>query len=270
MLHLIGQSGHSGNGDLVCGGSEGTYVISTCYNVITAETINLNEPRSYHTSWSTDSGVYLLGGQISNGNLLKSVEFINTSTSSVHSRVSGFQLRKSTSYACGISDYDDGSFIITGGRSEDDDYTTLVSKYSEQGWTEDLPRLKQGRRRHACGTYVDSNGSKIYLVTGGDSNEGHLDPNEGNLASTELLEKNGDGWILYENSLPRESFGLKGVSFNNEVFVSGGADIVFYEDSIFQFQKESKTFVIIGRMQQTRLQHALTIVKTDDYICYEL
>ena len=93
------RSGHSGHGDMVCGGSEGTDVISTCYNVITAETINLNEPRSDHTSWSTDSGVYLLGGQITNsGTLLKSVEFINTSTSSGHSRVSGFQLRKSTWY----------------------------------------------------------------------------------------------------------------------------------------------------------------------------
>merc|ERR1719450_1399648 len=57
------RSGHSGHGDLVCGGNEGTDVISTCYNIITAETINLNEPRSDHTSWSTDSGVYLVGGQ---------------------------------------------------------------------------------------------------------------------------------------------------------------------------------------------------------------
>ena len=92
------RSGHSGNGDLVCGGSEGTEVISTCYNIITAETINLNEPRRDHTSWSTDSGVYLLGGSGPNNTILKSVEFINTSTSSVHSRVSGFQLRKSRRY----------------------------------------------------------------------------------------------------------------------------------------------------------------------------
>ena len=91
------RSGHSGHGDLVCGGRDGADVIFTCYNFITAETISLNEPRSDHTSWSTDSGVYLLGGQ-STGTLLKSVEFINTSTSSVHSRVSGFQLRKSWRY----------------------------------------------------------------------------------------------------------------------------------------------------------------------------
>ena len=93
------RSGHSGHGDLVCGGTgNGHAVISTCYNVITAAIISLNEPRSDHTSWSTDSGVYLLGGSGPNNSILKSVEFINTSTSSVHSRVSGFQLRKSRRY----------------------------------------------------------------------------------------------------------------------------------------------------------------------------
>merc|ERR1712126_267060 len=99
----------------------------------------------------------------------------------------------------------------------------------------------------------DSNGNKIYLVTGGETNEDIF-------TSTELLEKNGDSWTLYENSLPRGLYGLRGVSFNNEVFVSGGTDTYCYEDSIFQFQKESQTFVNIGRMQQTRALHAVTIV----------
>ena len=96
------RSGHSGHGDLVCGGRKSDQYhfeqYHNCYNVITAETISLNEPRSDHTSWSTDSGVYLLGGSGPNNSILKSVEFINTSTSSVHSRVSGFQLRKSRRY----------------------------------------------------------------------------------------------------------------------------------------------------------------------------
>ena len=42
-------------------------------------------------------------------------------------------------------------------------------------------------------------------------------------ASTELLEKNGDSWTLYEKSLPRGLYALNGVSVNNEVFVSGGS-----------------------------------------------
>ena len=98
------RSGHSGHGDLVCGGRKSDQYhyeqYQNCYNVITAETISLNEPRSDHTSWSTDSGVYLVGGQGYHplGTFLKSVEFINTSTSSVHSRVSGFQLRQSWRY----------------------------------------------------------------------------------------------------------------------------------------------------------------------------
>lgn len=51
------------------------------------------------------------------------------------------------------------------------------------------------------------------------------------------------------------------------ILILGGVGVVSYEDSIFQFQKESQTFVIIGRMQQTRGHHAVTIVKTDDYVC---
>ena len=39
------------------------------------------------------------------------------------------------------------------------------------------------------------------------------------------------------------------------------------EGNIFQFQKESHTFVIIGKMQMARSDHAVTLVKTDDYVC---
>ena len=65
------------------------------------------------------------------------------------------------SFSCGISDDDDNSYIITGGETTDKGSNSLVSKYSEQGFMEDLPALKQQRRRHGCGTYVDSNGSKV-------------------------------------------------------------------------------------------------------------
>ena len=48
---------HTGDGNMVCGGS-----ISSCYNVATGDTINLLNERYWHTSWSTDDGIYLLGG----------------------------------------------------------------------------------------------------------------------------------------------------------------------------------------------------------------
>ena len=52
---------HTGDGNLVCGGFNNDY-ISSCYNVATGATINLLNGRSLHTSWSTDVGIYLLGG----------------------------------------------------------------------------------------------------------------------------------------------------------------------------------------------------------------
>ena len=63
------RSGHTGDGNLVCGGfgkvlGVGGH-ISSCYNVATGDTINLLNGRGYHTSWSTDAGIYLLGGDLS-------------------------------------------------------------------------------------------------------------------------------------------------------------------------------------------------------------
>ena len=54
---------HTGDGNLVCGGLDDDYnYISSCYNVATGATINLLNGRDGHTSWSTDAGIYLLGG----------------------------------------------------------------------------------------------------------------------------------------------------------------------------------------------------------------
>ena len=54
---------HTGDDNLVCGGSDsGADFITNCYNVATGDTINLLNGRYGHTSWSTDAGIYLLGG----------------------------------------------------------------------------------------------------------------------------------------------------------------------------------------------------------------
>ena len=42
------------------------------------------------------------------------------------------------------------------------------------------------------------------------------------ISSTELLEKNGTNWTLFEDSLPNKLVFLKTVSINNQIFVSGG------------------------------------------------
>ena len=59
------REGHTGDGSLVCGGQDddnGDY-LSSCYNLATGDTINLLNGRAHHTSWSTDGGIYLIGGQ---------------------------------------------------------------------------------------------------------------------------------------------------------------------------------------------------------------
>ena len=57
------RAGHTGDGNLVCGGQYEDYnYISSCYNVATGDTIKLLNERYWHTSWSTDDGIYLLGG----------------------------------------------------------------------------------------------------------------------------------------------------------------------------------------------------------------
>ena len=53
---------HTGDGNLVCGGWTDSDSISRCYNVATGDTINLLDDRWEHTSWSTDAGIYLIGG----------------------------------------------------------------------------------------------------------------------------------------------------------------------------------------------------------------
>ena len=59
------------------------------------------------------------------------------------------------SHACSIQE--DDRVIITGGHS-----TMTVSVYDENGWIEDLPSLKEGRRVHACTSFA-SGGHKVQL-----------------------------------------------------------------------------------------------------------
>ena len=80
------RSWHTGDGNMVCGGYG---PISSCYNVATGDNINLLNGRTYHTSWSTDAGVYLLGGQPSTN--LRTTELVTGDTTQA-----GFGLKHDT------------------------------------------------------------------------------------------------------------------------------------------------------------------------------
>ena len=71
---------HTGDGDMVCGGLDDHYnhynTLSSCYNIATGTTIQMNNERFSHTSWSRSNGqeIYLIGGQPSSN--LRTTELI--------------------------------------------------------------------------------------------------------------------------------------------------------------------------------------------------
>ena len=71
---------HTGDGNMVCGGYNGNNLISTCYNIVTGNTINLIDGRASHTSWSIGSSIYLLGGWGSDANVGRTSEVITGDT----------------------------------------------------------------------------------------------------------------------------------------------------------------------------------------------
>ena len=66
------------------------------------------------------------------------------------------------SYACGIEDNEDSSFIITGGWVPDG-ATNRVTKYTRTGQFTDLPTLNTARHNHGCGSYRNSNNQKVFI-----------------------------------------------------------------------------------------------------------
>ena len=86
---------HTGDGNLVCGGWGNVRTadyLSSCYNVVTGDTINLLDERQGHTSWSTDAGIYLIGGYPTNNpNNLKTTELVTGDTTQA-----GFGLKYDT------------------------------------------------------------------------------------------------------------------------------------------------------------------------------
>jgi len=245
---------HTGDGNHVCAGmtSVGTDGdnISSCYNVATGDTINLLNGSYKHTSWSTDTGIYLLGGWDGSG--YKTTELVTGDTTQAM-----FGLKYSTYRACGIPDGD--SYIMTGGAATQ----TTVSRYSQTGWMEDLPSLNTERYYHGCGTYVDSSNQQIYLVTGGSSNSFTYH------SSTEQLVKNGESWTIKENSLPARMRGLGTISFNNQIITTGGydQDSSVFSDKIMVWDQETATFKEIGKLEQRRYYHSVSVVDINDFTC---
>ena len=107
--------------------------------------------------------------------------------------------------------------ILTGGY----DNKNTVSVYSTSGWMEDLPDLLQGRYGHGCGHYVNDDNKmvifliqcQVYLVTGGYGSS--------NLVSTEVLVSGSGSWRQVGDLPTVPINGLRGVSINNNIIMTG-------------------------------------------------
>ena len=60
--------------------------------------------------------------------------------------------------ACGIQH--DDVFIIIGGRFT----LEIVSRYNVNGWVEDLPKLRTGRRVHGCGHFFSETKGLVKII----------------------------------------------------------------------------------------------------------
>ena len=60
-----------------------------------------------------------------------------------------------TRWACSIQLQE--KVILTGGQFT----ATMVTVYNTEGWVEELPRLNQGRYRHGCGHFVNTDNKEV-------------------------------------------------------------------------------------------------------------
>jgi len=199
-------------------------------------------------SWATASGVYLIGGWDN----LRSSEKVKLDGSVEE----GFSLKYDTNLACAIPDHDNKAVIITGG------WRTLktVSVYSELGWQRDLTSLNQGRRYHGCGSYVNG-GKKFIMVTGGSTGTSVLD-------STEIFSDT--VWKTVTAKLPLAVDGLQVATINNRVLSFGGYDGDTpsggnFRKEVFEFNPETETWSVIGKMKESRRFHAVSVISFENY-----
>ena len=190
----------------VCGGYD-YYARDDCIamDVETGEWSTLGRTvghRTDHTSWLAPDGLLLIGGDYDSENSTEMFS-LEEGTSTYH-----YELQYSGRGACLIPDSSTGTFILTSG--------TDVSRYDSEGWVESLPRMKQFRNWHGCGSYQAQSGQTILVVAGGwDITQLSF------ISSVETLILGASSWN-FGSPLPRAMSDLVGASMDNKIFMLGG------------------------------------------------
>merc|ERR1711936_801587 len=165
-----------------------------------------------------------------------------------------------TWYACGVEV--DDTFIVTGGHdySAPDRALNSVVRYNSQGVSEVLSSLTVRRAGHACTSYLNDNGQRVVLVTGGYNLGASV------LDSTELMV-DFNSWRPAAN-LPSARPGLRAASLDNQVFLFGGVHSSESPlDSILFYNPDSDEWQPAGNMIVPRWKHAVAVFPDVSQLC---
>jgi len=221
-----------------------------CYeltpNSLTAWTkyADLNKTRFQHLTWESSQGLVVMGGWDSP----TTAEVVNGNISFPHSSI-----RR----ACGITDTETDSVIVTGGS----DTPSNVFRYNLTGLIEELPTMNQGRQFHGCASYKDKTTNKLVLIVAGGASIS--DSKERDTSERHMIgEKN---WKVIK-PLPRVTSGLPDaiVSMNNKIYLFGGYVVggPVYND-ILEYDEENEGWKNVGEMKVHRRNHATAPIKAD-------
>ena len=117
--------------------------------------------------------------------------------------------------------------MLTGGAFS----PVIVQRYKKDGFVETLPDLNEGRFHHGCSTYLQDDGKKVYIVTGG-----RPSTQEDFTSTTEVLAEGNTKWKLAGN-LPAGLFVGRMATLDNRVFFFGRFQIFSMQNSFtFDFR----------------------------------
>merc|ERR1712227_956444 len=118
--------------------------------------------------------------------------------------------------------------------------------------------LLTGRYLHGCGHYINNDNKMVYLVTGGYTGSNYL-------LSTEILTSGENSWRQVGDLPTVPIKGLRGVSFNNNIIMTGGFGGGNL-DHVLSYNTTSQSWTLVGNMRSSRYYHAASVVPLDQIV----
>merc|ERR1712227_42609 len=89
----------------------------------------------------------------------------------------------------------------------------------------------------------------------------------GNLVSTEILTSDENPWRQVGDLPTVPIDGLRGVSFNNNIIMTGGYGSSFH-DYVVSYGTTDESWTLVGNMRSSRSNHAASVVPMDKIVEY--